>query len=118
MLQGTYVQEDAKDFEPPADEIAAFEERLQHGSSGAAMQISGQQRRTSAPLAEPHRPAHHAPPSTGHTAAPGSSPAAQRDPGQRRMSEAEQEEAIQLKEDVDEVRHLDARFGGKDDDSD
>ena len=83
MLQGTYVQDDAHDFEPSTDEIAAFEERLNHHGSGN----SGVN-------------------TTAHAANP------------RRLSEAEQEEEIQHKEDVDDVRQLNARFGDADNDSD
>jgi hypothetical protein len=116
MLQDTYLQDDTKDFEPSTDEIAAFEERLQHGGSAAPAAHSGNPRRHSAPVPEHPRPSNHVAPSAGHHI----SSAAHRGAGQRRVSEAEQEEAMQHKEDVDDVRHLDARFGNAhngDDDS-
>lgn len=127
MLQGTYVQDDAHDFEPSTDEIAAFEERLNHHGNGNGgvntTAHAANPRRHSARVPEPARPANHVVPSVGHhptsIATTSSAPsAAQHGLGRRRLSEAEQEEEIQHKEDVDDVRQLNARFGDADNDSD
>ncbi|KPA85322.1 hypothetical protein ABB37_01655 [Leptomonas pyrrhocoris] len=123
MLQDTYLQDDTKDFEPSTNEIAAFEDRLQHGGA-ATTSHGGHPRRHTAPVAEPARPANHVAPAASHqhsvpsSSTAGAASAAQRGNGQRRLSEAEQEEDIQRKEDVDDVRHLDNNFGGVEDDSD
>ncbi|KPI83871.1 hypothetical protein ABL78_7089 [Leptomonas seymouri] len=122
MLQEMYVQDDAKDFRPSTDEIAAFEERLQHGRAAAPPNRENL-RRHSAPVAE-HPPANnHASHPAGHQHAMSSSfgsgtpPTAQNSTRHRRFSEAEQEEAIQHQEDVDGVRQLDNRFAVGGDDS-
>ncbi|CAJ1030001.1 hypothetical protein Q4I30_005367 [Leishmania utingensis] len=130
MLQGTYEQDESNDVELSTDEIAAFEGRLEHqrggGQSAAALNVSrtresGVSRRLSAPVAShAHQP--HPSSSTSLSAALGAADtawASSHRAADRGMSEEERAAQIQHGADVEDVRRLEDRFGGgNDDDSD
>ncbi|KAG5475067.1 hypothetical protein CUR178_04517 [Leishmania enriettii] len=127
MLQGAYEQDESNDFQSMTNEIAAFEERLEQqrgrGDSAAARNVSGtrasgSRQRPSAPATgsaqQPH-PSSRAAPSTVANAA-GAPCADLHRAAYRGPSEEEQAAQTQRREDVEDVRQLEDRFGGYDDD--